>query len=892
MTPAEPPEGYPEQWEADVVLGDGSACHMRPIRPDDADLLRRFHEQLSPQTIYYRYFAPYPELMERDVKRLTTTDYHDRVALVATVAGQIVGVGRFDRVSDTDAEVAFTVRDDYQGRGLGSVLLEHVAAAARERGLRRFVADVLPQNRRMVATFSRAGYRVAQELDEGVVKLAFEIEPSADLRRVMEQREHRAESRSAWRIFNPRSVAVIGASTRRESLGNVLVRSLMDGGYTGRIFPVHPTAGMVAGLPAYGSVGEVPGPVDLAIIVVSVDQVPGVVDECGAAGVQALVVVSSGYAESGPGGVSRERELVAAVRGNGMRLVGPNSLGVVNHDPRVRLRAALHNRIPPRGRVAVYAQSATISVAALDRLAARRLGISHFVSTGNRADVTGHEMLHLWSEDNQSAVVLMYVESIASPSKFVRVARSAGRNKPVVIVRSGRTSQAFPLGSRPRRSELPPGGVDQLMRNAGIVEAVSLEQLLDIGSLLACQPLPPGRRVSVIGDSLELVNLAGDTCLTAGLDLHEQVVLSGGEFPRRLAPELRRCLVGEGNDAVLVVHMPPVDPGSGRVHEVLLAESARATVPLLAVLHRPQGVNSVLTPPGRDAGHGSVPFFGTVEEAVQALSAVAEYSSWRRRPLGEVPDLPDIDSERAKSLVAQRLRGRGVGESATVALVGSQLRDLLLCYGIEVLPSVAVSSEDEAVAAADHTGWPVALKSTDPRLVRRGEHAGVRLNLESEASLRAAYLSLAATLDDSALSRIKVQSMAPPGVNCLVRALHDPIFGPVVSFGLGGVVPELLDDRAYQVPPITNADAARLVREPGASSILFGYGGREPCDVAALEDLVLRVGRMVQEIPELRRLDLDPVVVSGNGLAVLHATAWLQPPYLRDDSLVRRLIDT
>ncbi len=893
VTPADPPKGYPEHWEADVVLGDGSTAHLRPIKPDDAGLLRLFHSNLSPETVYFRYFAPYPDLMEKDVQRLVTTDYSDRVALVGLVGGQIVGVGRYDRVSDTDAEIAFTVRDDFQGRGLGSVLLEHLAAAARERGLRRFVADVLPQNRRMVATFSNAGYRVAQELDEGVVKLAFEIEPNADLRRVMQGREHRAESRSAWRIFNPRGIAVIGASSRRDSLGNFVVRNLVAGGYRGRVYPIHPKAGMVAGLAAFRDVADVPGPVDLAVIVVSVDNVPDVVQRCGEIGVHALLVVSSGYSESGPGGVDRERELVAAVRGSGMRLVGPNSLGVISTDPRVQMRAALPNRVPPRGRIALYTQSAALSVAALDRLAGRRLGISAFVSTGNRADVSGHEMLHLWSEDGLTGVVLMYLESIANPSKFVRVASSCSRHKPIAIVRSGRTSQAFPLGSRPRRTELPPTGVDQLIRNAGIIETASLEQLMDVGGMLACQPLPPGRRVTVVGDSLEMVNLAADTCVTAGLELHSQKVLNAGEFAPQLAQQLRSSLTGDDTDAVLVVHIPPVISTDAAVREVLLAESQRATVPLMAVLHRTEGVNSVLSPPGRDAGHGSVPYFGTVEEAVQSLRRVADYAHWRRRPVGEIPHLPDVDPESAKAIVADRLRGRGgrEGPGVTVAIVGSQLRELLACYGIVLLPSVPVSSEDEAVAAADQTGWPVAIKTTDPRLSRRGDYAGVRLNLESENALRAAYMSLGASLDDSALSRIEVQSMAPHGVNCLVSAQHDLLFGPVVSFGLSGVIPELLEDRAYQVPPISNADAARLIRAPGAASVLFGYGGREPSDLAALEDLVVRVGRMVHELPELHRLDLNPVVVADTGLAVLQATAWLQPPDLRDDSLVRRLSD-
>lgn len=887
-------EGYPYQWEADAVLSDGSVVHLRPITPADADRLREFHSRLSPETVYYRFFAPYPELTDKDVTRFTTVDYVDRVALVATVAGEIVGVGRYDRINDTDAEIAFTVRDDYQGRGLGSVLLEHLAVAARERGLRRFVADVLPQNRRMTATFSHAGYRVAQELEDGVVKLAFEIEPTEPVRSVMQAREQRAEARSMERFLQPRSVAVVGASRRTESLGNIVVRLLREGDFTGRILPIHPEADTVAGLTAYPTVSAAPGPVDLVLVAVPVDAVPDVVDDSAQAGVHALLVISAGFSDAGPSGAEKERDLVASIREHGMRLIGPSSLGVINTDPRYRLQAAVAKSVPPRGRVALFGQSAPMCLAALDRMALRHLGVSTFVSAGNRADVAGHELLQYWREDAQTTVILQYLESMANPSKFIRIARSVTRHKPIVVVRSGRTSRSFPLGARPRRTTIPPGGVDQLIRNAGIIETASLGQLIDVGSMLACQPLPPGRRVAVIGDSYELVALAADTCVTAGLEVSSQEVVHPRSVDRGLAAVLAETAASGESDALIVVHVPLAGSDDREVRETLLAAAEDATVPLLAVLHAPDGNNSLIPAlgSGTSAQHGSVPYFGTVEEAVTCLRLVVDYSAWCRRPPGDIPEFPDVDGESARTIVADVL-GRAPlndpGDRVTVPLVGSSLRDLLACYGIALWPEIAAPTEDEAVAAADELGWPVALKTTDPRMSRRGEFSGVRLNLENEAALRSAYLSLSATLDADARSQLVVQHMAPPGVQVTVRSQEDPLFGPVVSFGLGGSIAELLGDRAYQVPPVSDADAGRLIRGPAASGILFGYGGRRAADVTALEELVVRVGRLSDEVPQLAQLDLNPVIVGERGVAVLSASGWLRHPDARGDLEARRL---
>jgi len=527
-------------------------------------------------------------------------------------------------------------------------------------------------------------------------------------------------------------------------------------------------------------------------------------------------------------------------------------------------------------------------------MAQRKLGISAFVSVGNRADVSGEDLLQFWGEDAATSAVLMYLESLSNPAKFMRVVRAVTRRKPVVVVRSGRTSQAFPLGTRPRRTELPAYAVDQLMRNAGVIETESLGQLIDVGGLLACQPLPTGKRVAVVGDSHELVLLTADTCTTAGLDVAETTVVLGADVAGEVHAEIARVIHDGGADAIVVVHVPPARSNDQAVRSSLVAAAASATVPVLAVLHAEEGNNSLLLTPGspESAAHGSVPFFGTVEEAVQSLRRVSDYARWRSRPRGEVPQHSDIDSETARVLVAESLVSPDrTPQSPTVPLVGSRLRDLLACYGVDLWESLPVSSEDEAVAEADQLGWPVVLKTVDPRLARRGDYVGIRLNLENEQSLRSAFLSMAASLDQEAMNQLVVQRMAPPGVHCVLRSVEDALFGPVLSFGLGGAIPELLHDRAHQVPPISDIDAARLLRQPKAASILLGYGGRDPVDIVKLEDLVTRVGRMAEELPELARLDLNPILVSSRGLAVLSASAWLRSAEVRRDAQARRLSD-
>jgi succinyl-CoA synthetase alpha subunit/RimJ/RimL family protein N-acetyltransferase len=555
---------YPAHWEADVVLADGGTAHLRPITPADADALQRLHMSQSPESTYLRFFAPYPRLSERDLHRFTHVDHVDRVALVATVGDDILAVGRYDRTGPQEgsAEVAFNVSDAHQGRGLASVLIEHLAAAARENGVHRFVAEVLPQNRRMLGVFRDAGYEVRHAFQDGVVSLSFDIDPTERSLAVMESREHRAEFRSVAALLAPRSVVLVGASRREDTVGHRLLRDLLAGDFTGQLYVVHPEADAVLDVPAYRSIIDVPTPVDVAVIAVPAESVLDVVHQCAAARVRGLVVVSGGFAETGPEGLERQRALVRVARANGMRVVGPNSWGLVNTDPEVRLNVGLQRALPAAGRVGLFSQSGAVSVSVLENAEQRALGVSTFVSAGNRADVSGNDCMQYWEEDPRTSVVALYLESTGNPRKFSRVARRLARSKPVVVVRSGTSAFGVPPGHAVGESRAPAEAFDAMLRQSGCIRVGSAQELLDVAELLVGQPLPRGPRVGVVANSEALGALVADAC--QGNDLvvprgPASVPIAAGA--REFLRTLNEAVGSPDVDAVVAAFVPPVGAG-------------------------------------------------------------------------------------------------------------------------------------------------------------------------------------------------------------------------------------------------------------------------------------------------------------------------------------------
>jgi acyl-CoA synthetase (NDP forming)/RimJ/RimL family protein N-acetyltransferase len=850
-------------------------------------------ERSSDQTRYYRFFGPLKRLSDRDLHRFTHVDHDSRVAFVVLLGDQLVAVGRYDRLPDTsDAEVAFLVEDAHQGRGLGSVLLEHLAAAARERGIERFVAEVLAQNSRMVRVFRDAGYQAERSFEDGVVHLTFPIAQTADALAVAYEREQRSESRSIARLLTPSSVAVVGASNDQGKIGNAVLRHLLDYGFAGPVYPVNPTARHVRGVPAWPDVESVPADVDLAVLAVPVEEVAGVVEACRRKRVKGLVVISGGFGEAGPEGRETERRLVAAARASGMRVVGPNCLGIVNTDPDVRLNASLAPMVPGRGRVGFFAQSGALGVALLERARSRGIGLSTFVSAGNRADVSGNDLLQYWATDPGTEVVLLHLESFGNPRKFARLARTVGRTKPVVAVKSGRHGGVAP-GLAATSVTVPEQSVGALFASAGVIRVDTVAQLFDVGTLLAHQPLPAGDRVAVVGNSTALGVLVTDSLLEEGLTpaLPAPVDIGAAGTPADFRAALQVALADDGVDAVVAVFLPPLMGGSEEFGAALREAAEGVDKPVVATFLSTEGIPPELAVPDENGmpGRGSVPSFSTPERAVIALARMAQYARWRRRPVGETPELPDVDEQNARELVRQVLHGSPGGRE----LVDTELIALLAAYGIPLLRTRTATDVEEAVAAAEEIGYPVAVKSTAPWLRHRPDLGGTRLDLSDAADVRAAVAAIPSG------DPLLVQEMAAPGVACVVEIVDDPSFGALVSFGLGGVATDLLGDRAFRTLPLTDLDAAELVREPRAWPLLDGYRGSEPADVAALEDLLLRVARLADDLPEVLALSLEPVLVGpphpwhgGRSLVVAGGAATVGPPTARVDPGPRRMRST
>ena len=838
-----------------------------------------------------------PRLSERDVLRFTNVDHVNRVAFVLTVARKMIAVGRFDRIPPeetksagvVEAEVAFLVQDAHQGRGIANLLLEHLAQAGRERGIDRFVADVLPENRRMIQTFREAGYKVVGGFTDGVMRLVFPIDSTDTSVSVMRAREHRAESASIQRFFDARSVAVIGASRRHDTIGQTLVRNLVLGDYQGRVYVVNPAAQSVAGLPAYAAVGDIPDTVDVAIVAVPADAVQDVVLDCAAKGVHGLVVVSSGFAETGEEGRLRQRKLVGLARSYGLRLIGPNCLGIINTSAEYSLNASLATVMPPRGRAGFFCQSGALGVAILEKVARRGLGLSTFVSAGNRADVSGNDLLQYWEEDEDTEVVLLYLESIGNPRKFSRLARRVSERKPVIAVKSGRSTQGVPMGHAVRSMLAPQAAVDAMFRQAGVIQVDTLDEMFDVAQLVAHQPLPRGNRVAVVGNSDALGLLAADAAVAVGLHVKEPVALGSDATAEDFEEALDAAIDDPEVDSVVAVYVPPLNTSGEEVADVLAAVGEQSDKPLVCTFLASEGLPELLRVPdvaGSTAGRGSVPSYAAVEAAVRALARVVEYAAWRAKPQGELVAPETVDMMAARALVSRILAGTAAGRD----LDFDELHALLGAYGIDLWQRFPATTEEEAVAAAERLGYDVVLKATADRLRQRPDLAHVWRNIDTEAEMRDAWQSMQAVVGSPETAGFIVQNVAPPGVPVSIAGMEDPLFGPVVSFGVSGPATELMGDRSYRIPPMHSGDASDMVREIRSAPLLFGYRGSEKVDVEAVEHLLLRVAQLKNDLPQVRSLELNLVLVGPNGATVLNGIGRVEPVAdARSDWFVRRL---
>ncbi|MFJ3956596.1 GNAT family N-acetyltransferase [Arthrobacter sp. NPDC090010] len=891
--------GYPDYWEADVVLKDGGTGHIRPIAPSDADAVQAFHQAQSQASIYLRFFSYKAKLSRGELKRFTEVDHRDRVALVITIGGEIVGIARYDRLDDPlEAEVAFNISDRHQGRGLGSILLEHLAAAALENGIRRFSAEVLPENRKMLGVFADAGYEVKRQFEDGVVLVVFDIDPTVKSRAVMESREHRAEARSVQELLAPRSVAVIGASRHWGKIGHELMTHLLEGGFKGTVHAVNPAALEVGGGLSYGSISEVPAPVDLAVIAVPYEEVAGVVAECGAAGVRGVLIVSAGFADDGERGLARQNTIVRHARAAGMRVIGPASLGVLNTEAAVSLNASMAPALPREGGLGLFSQSAAVGISLYAVAQRRRVGLSSFVSSGNRADVSGNDLMQYWEDDPRTRVVGLFLESFGNPRKFSRIARRLARSKPVVVAKPATIGLRLPAGHAVRTTQAPGAALDAMLRQSGVIRVETMEDLLDVAQIASSQPLPAGIRLGVLSNSLNLARIVADSAEEQGLQvtsLRGDLVLSGGQS--LALRELRQAVVGlledPAVDGVVVTLLPTLGVMHQALEKSLTALAAESGKPLIVVFpgnpDPAEAGNGVLR--ADEPGAQGLPVFESPGKAIAALAALAHYVRWRDAELAAVAQdagEPAAGAKAEASALLESWLGTVRDESLHV-LEPARMGKLLACYGITVLPSRPFSTASEAQAAADELGWPVALKTQDPILRHRLDLGGVRLNIQDRESLERNIAQMRQVLADYGATELEVQSMAGVGQACTVRAIEDPLLGPVVAYGLAGDAVKLLDDWAYRVPPLTLGEAKAFVAVPRAAVKLDGYEGLPAVDTEALAGLLFRVAELKDNHPEIALLEFTPVLVGRSGLNVLSATVHIANAAQRTDSARRAL---
>jgi acetate---CoA ligase (ADP-forming) len=876
---ADAPAGYPAQEESDVVLKSGSTLRLRPIRPEDAPALLAFYGRLSPDSLYFRFFSV-PTLNVKKAESVCQVDYQNTFALVGESGGRIVAVGHFFRNKERPerAEAAFTVEDALQGQGIGTRLLERLAEIARARGIQIFEAEVLAQNRRMIGVFRNCGFELKQTFEGGVGKMVFSLTPTPRFEESYAERSERAAAASMKLLFEPKVVAVLGASRERGKIGAELFFNLVSNAFQGTIVPINPNAEEILGLRCYPRLEDYPGPVDLAVIVIPAAKAEAAVDECVAKGVRAIIMITAGFSETGTEGRLREAALLEKIRAAGIRMVGPNSMGLINTDPKVRLDAQFGPVHPPEGRVALSSQSGALGLALLDYASKLNLGISTFVSVGNKADVSGNDLIQYWSEDPRTDVILLYLESFGNPVRFARIARRVARKKPIIAVKAGRSS----AGSRAATShtgalaESDPV-VDALFRQAGVIRTGTLEELFDVATLLSHQPVPLGRRVGILTNAGGPGILAADACEARGLELPllsapaaaklraflpaaasvgnpvDMLASATGEHYRKA---LRILLDEENFDSVLAIFIPPIASQAEAVATAIVEGTKGARKPVLATFMSAKGTPQVLS--------AAIPCYPFPESAAIALARAASYGEWRRQPPGKVPALGGLEVENARGVITRALAGGGGW------LGPREAGQLLTAFKIPVAAMRVARDETAAVAAAKELGFPVAVKAAGPTILHKTEVGGVRLNLTDEGAVLSACSDLKGRLGAD-LTDFLVQVMVPGGVEVIVGVTQDSTFGPLVVYGSGGTLVELVADVAFRLPPLTDRDVAAMLDEVKGTALLRGYRGAPRGDETALKEMLLRVSALVENCPEVREMDLNPVKVLTSGVCVVDA---------------------
>ena len=921
-----------------ALLTDGTTMEVRPPRSQDFEAVRAMHTAMSPDNMYLRFFSMSPSAAEQEAKRVCREPDSDHAALLAWQDGRLVGVAAYELAAyelaakPGVAEVAFAVPDDMHGRGIASLLLEHLVWQARQRGLEAFTAETLAENSAMLRVFADAGLPVRRRIAGDTVELTFPLPADDDDYRLghyleaVASRESRADVASLRPLLRPRSVAVVGASRRRGTAGRAILRNIVTGGFTGPVYAVSPHAPAMEGVSCVASVDDLPGPVDLAVIAVPPPAVPEVAEQCGRNGVRALIVISASRGAAGA-------ELLAICRRYGMRLVGPSCFGLIV--PWIGLDATFAADHPVRGVTGLMVQSGGVGIALLEQMSRLGIGVSSFASAGDKYDVSPTDLLTWWAQDEVTQIAILYVESFGNPRKFARTARRVAQRMPVLTVIGARSPAGHRAASHTAPSATPLASQEAMFDQAGVIATRSLGELVDTAVLLACQPLPAGNRVAIIANAGGAAALAADACADHGL----QVVQLGAATQRalrRLLPAaavvtgpvdtsaavttdaFRACVeevaADPGVDAVLAVAVPTAFSDlSAAVAEAVISKPLA-----VALLDRAESVTRLKRrpvaqpPPGSHADTGpaggppaadpaaegqaaaiidvaaaavtGVPCYADPDNAARALAHSVRYRAWRGRQRGTVPELEGLRAADARTLVAGFLAGSPDGGW----LPQASAAELLSCYGVPLVASIAAASEEEAAAAAAQLGGPVVLKAEAEGLVHRTDAGGVRVDLRTPQEVAEAYRTLAAGLGPR-LRRVLVQPMLAGGVEVAIGVVQEPVFGPLVVFGSGGAATEVPGDQVARLTPLTDVDAGEMINSVRAAPLPAGRRGTPPADTAALADALLRVSRLADDLPEVSELDLNPVVARPDGVWCVDVRVRISPAEPRDPFL-RRLL--
>jgi acetyl coenzyme A synthetase (ADP forming)-like protein len=803
---------YPEEYATDIALRDGSTVHVRPVRPDDRDAIRRFLDRVSPESIAFRFFGMAD--LDGAARWAVDVDYVDRFALVAQSGSplEIIAHAAYVRENEERAEVAFLVADEWQGRGISTILLAQLAMVAEQHAVATFTAEVLPVNHRMIEVFRESGFPVAMRSTPDAIEIEFPTSLSAEALARFEDRERTAAVAALRSVLEPRSVAVIGASQRPDAVGAQLLRNLLRLEFRGAVYAVNERADVVQSLRAYRSVAEIPGSVDLAVVAVPADAVIDVARECGAAGVRALVVVSAGFAETGEQGVQRQRELLAVCRDAGIRIVGPNSLGVLNTAPEVQLNATFAPHAPVPGRVAFMSQSGGLGIVMIEVAGRLGVGLSSCVSVGNKIDLSGNDLLRYWEQDPGTDLAMLYLESFGNPRKFARIAPRFARRKPLLAVKSGRSAAGARASASPS-ARLPTADatIDALFEQAGVIRADTTRELFAIAALLSAQPVPRGARVGIVTNATGPGIMCADACSAAGVDVPElgssvrtrlSDALPGGAsvsnpvdmVATASADDYRRTLQtlldAGACDAILVLFAPTGITAAAdvarAVREVAESQAEVAVAAVFMTRERP--------PAELRSEQGWVPGYELPEDAARAVALAARYGRWRARPPRSQVELADAKPERAAAAISERL--------------------------------------------ADGPGW---------------------LNAPEMAALLGSYgLPAGANRAGAASADLDVASMLSLSV------VNDHRFGPVIAAGAPGTTGGKISGGAcVRITPLSPEDAAEMTASPAVGAALRETtGGAASRAREAIEDVLLRVGAMVENHPEIVEFDgevaIDP----------------------------------